>query len=352
MTRLDTATRIRLGTQGARRVYAGPNMDWEFQPWLDPAVGFVSTVQPADDPAGQVDLTADPAAAATYWRQSGPNVDVGRNPSGVPYPGGLRSLQYTATRRARLVFPGVSGNNVSLPDSTSLHITDDIEMVARVAPTTWTPTAQVSMISRYVTARTYTFQISNLGRLVFRFSVDAGASDSVAQSTVSVPFAAGQIGWVKVTRVRSTGAVMFFTAPDSSAEPTAWTQLGTTINGPTAAINAAAQARLAIGSHGNLTAELFAGRIARAIVRNAVAGTAVVDVSENNAGGMTGTTFPATSGQTVTVAQTAGNTIVQPQPDTLAWRFDAADYPGTGLTYTDPRSRTWTLSAAGAITAP
>ena len=34
----------------------------------------------------------------------------------------------------------------------------------------------------------------------------------------------------------------------------------------------------------------------------------------------------------------------------LVWRFDADDYPGTGTSYTDPRGRTWTLTAAAAIT--
>lgn len=38
-------------------------------------------------------------------------------------------------------------------------------------------------------------------------------------------------------------------------------------------------------------------------------------------------------------------------PTGVVWRFDADDYPGTGTSYVDPRGRTWTLSAPGAITA-
>jgi hypothetical protein len=37
-------------------------------------------------------------------------------------------------------------------------------------------------------------------------------------------------------------------------------------------------------------------------------------------------------------------------PTGVIWRFDADDYPGTGTSYVDPRGRTWTLAAAGAIT--
>jgi len=43
-------------------------------------------------------------------------------------------------------------------------------------------------------------------------------------------------------------------------------------------------------------------------------------------------------------------TGLDPTAGTVVWRFDADDYPGTGTSYVDPRGRTWTLSAAGAIT--
>jgi Siphovirus-type tail component, C-terminal domain len=33
----------------------------------------------------------------------------------------------------------------------------------------------------------------------------------------------------------------------------------------------------------------------------------------------------------------------------VLWRFNAADYPGTGLSYVDPRGRTWTQTVSGAI---
>ena len=42
-------------------------------------------------------------------------------------------------------------------------------------------------------------------------------------------------------------------------------------------------------------------------------------------------------------------TGLDPIGGALLWRFDGDDYPGTGTTYVDPRGRTWTLSAAGAI---
>ena len=42
-------------------------------------------------------------------------------------------------------------------------------------------------------------------------------------------------------------------------------------------------------------------------------------------------------------------TGLDPAAGTVLWRFDAAEAPGTGTTYTDPRGRVWTLSNAAAI---
>lgn len=45
-------------------------------------------------------------------------------------------------------------------------------------------------------------------------------------------------------------------------------------------------------------------------------------------------------------------TGTNPAAGDLLWRFDAADYPGTGTSWTDPRGRTWTMSTSTAITRP
>jgi hypothetical protein len=310
---------------------------------LDPQVGTVTTVQAADDPAGQYRVVADPVDAVSFWRRSGGNVEVGKNTAGVAYSGPLRSLQYTATRRARLVFPGVTGNYCTVPDAPSFQITGDIEIVARIAPTTWASAAVRYFVSKdALAARGWALAVGTAGSLLMNWA--AGAMQPVSTPLGGVN---GVPLWVKFTRVAATGLCSFYSALDSPTEPTTWTVRGTATGVTPFGQNTGP---LSISGRLDDNREPFAGRIARVIVRNGIAGTTVLDVSENNAGTMTDTThFQATSGQTVTVVQTAGNTIVQPQPDTLAWRFDAADYPGTGLTYTDPRSRTWTLSTAGAI---
>lgn len=53
-------------------------------------------------------------------------------------------------------------------------------------------------------------------------------------------------------------------------------------------------------------------------------------------------------GQTIYSAQMRSGSP-DPNAGTIVARFDAAEYPGVGTSYVDPRGRTWTLSAAGAI---
>lgn len=255
-------------------------------------------------------------------------------------PGRVYWAQLEAINRAQLVFPGVAGNYLSVPDAPNLHITDDIEIVARVSLTDWTPSGPNTIA--YKSDFSYGTYINASGVLTFEFN-----GGSLVAGSNALGFADGTMVWLKVTRVRSSGLVSFYSAPDSPTEPTSWTARGTQIVGAgTAITTGTGDMRI-----GNVSTLPLKGRIARTIVRNGIAGTTVLDVNENDAGRMlTASTFVATSGQTVTVAQTAPNAIVQPQPDVVMWRFDANEYPGTGTSYVDPRGRTWTLSVAGVIT--
>lgn len=452
MTRLDTATRIRLGTAGARRVYAGPAMDWEFQPYVDTTLGFVTTPDTPDQTIdGDVRVTAkfrdDSAESAsaryvvakvggtndwayefisTYtnnyygalgWPTGATSPQIAfnlgtRTAFGVTPPGadlykgivvrgvnpwsqaltctgqGIKSTdggatwvneggvlaairadafsresaqalrmsyvwqgriywaQLEAINRAQLVFPGVAGNYLSVPHAPDLAITGDIEVSALVTMPNWRDAVNPTIIAKDGGTRGYFARITAAGTMQWLYSVDGSVLLSAAAT--STPFVDGETYWLNWRRVAATGAITFRWAPAQAAEPTSWTTLGTT-GTQTAGAQAANANLVSIG--GRTTLEPLTGRIQRIIVRSVIGGTPVLDVDEVNAR-PGAPTFIATTGQTVTVVQTAGHTIVQPIPDRLVWRFDAKDYPGTGTTYVDPRGRTWTLSAAGAITVP
>ena len=263
----------------------------------------------------------------------------------------------TVRESPRFVFPGVAGNYMSVPDAAPLRVTGDIEIVARIAPTDWTPAATITIVGRWTTNASYLFRLATSGALQLNFTTN-GSTSVAAQSTAAVAAADGSARWVKVTRVAASGLVRFYTAPDAPTEPTTWTQLGTDVTMAAGGIFAGTSP-LEIGTFNTGTSGPFAGRIARAIVRNGIAGTVVLDVAEANAPAPGVTSFPATTGGTVTVTQTVGTTIVQddpttqlvkPQADRLIWRFDPVDYKGDHLSYTDPRGRAWSLSALGAVT--
>lgn len=206
----------------------------------------------------------------------------------------------------QFVFPGVAGNYLSVPDAADLDITGDIEMVHR-----WSCTdlarQNVTLTSK---GNPYLLYLDGFKRL--RLDVRIAAANSTAYSGFNNTWVNNTLYWTKVTRVAATGAVAFYTAADQPTEPTSWTAAGTgsTTAGPIDTTSVAVEVGASFGG----ASFAFPGRIARAIVRNGIAGTTVLDVAESNAPAPGVTSFIATTGQSVTVNQTAGNTIVQALP--------------------------------------
>jgi hypothetical protein len=301
---------------------------------LDTAAGVVSTVAPTV-PAAQRQVTSDPAGVTV--------VDAG-GVSTITGPNGLRWAQLDQINQRRFVFPGVAGNYLSVSNAANLKITGDIEIVARCDVR---PTVSGVIYCYDGSPRGWRLYYATNGQINFN-----PALPGTSYSSTVVPGTAGAMTWIKMTRVAANGLISFYWAPDSPTEPMTWTAAGTNSSTagnlplPTTGVLATIAARAAGGS-----SEMFAGRIARVIVRDGIAGPTVLDVTESDAATVPAgaTSFTAGTGQTVTVTQTAGNTIIQALPDQTVWRFDANDYPGSGLTYTDPRGRQWTLSAPGAV---
>jgi hypothetical protein len=264
----------------------------------------------------------------------------------------------TVVQSNRFVFPGVVGNSMSMPDAAPLNITGDIEIVARIAPTAWSTGAQHGIVAKKAqTTAGYSINLNTNGGLLFVWTPQGGAETFVS-ATALTPLVDGQMLWVKVTRTVADGVVRFYYAPDNATtlEPTTWTKVGADVVSSAGTAIGVSTSPVYIGQLRASTWP-FAGRISRVIVRSVIGGTIVADLAEHQS-----TVFPSTTvaavGGTATAVQTAGNTIiqpdptiavVQPQPDAVVWRFDANDYPGAGTSYVDPRGRTWTLSAAGAI---
>jgi hypothetical protein len=170
-----------------------------------------------------------------------------------------------------------SGNTATTPDAAALDVTGDIEMVVRAVATDWSSAAAQALVSKRQTTTTQSYRLMVLNGLLYLLTSTNGSDFAQTSSSVVVPFSAGQAGWIRVTRNATTGDVFFYTAADSSSEPSSWTQLGTSQSTtPSTIYNSNSQ--LEIGSNLN-GGNPFVGTIYRAIVRNGIAGTTVFDAN-------------------------------------------------------------------------
>ena len=185
--------------------------------------------------------------------------------------------------------PGASGNYISCPDAASLGITSDIDIIARVMPTTWSTVG--TLVAKYTgSVRSYRLDLNTGGTLRLYLTTDGSTEPASATSSASVGFSTGQAGWVRATWRASDGRVQYFTAADSVDVPTSWTQLGTDKSQSIPSIYSGSAA-LEVGSSFGGTALPFSGRIMRAIVRNGIDGTIVANFDASLCGksGYTGT---------------------------------------------------------------
>lgn len=202
-----------------------------------------------------------------------------------------------------LDLPGGSGNYVSSPDHASLDIVGDIDIRARIAPDDWTPSADQAIVSKSHTTgnqRSYQLVLQSPGNLRFTWSTDGtGTGATNADSTTSTGFTNATAHWVRVTLATATGTVTFYTSDDGET----WTQLGAAVVvGATSIFAGTATANIGARSAG--TADLFAGLIYRAEIRNGINGTVVADPRfDQQAAGAT--SFADSTGKTWTLNGTA-----------------------------------------------
>jgi hypothetical protein len=224
---------------------------------------------------------------------------------------GASGLYYVADRSGNssvngLVLPGVASNYASAPDAAPLRITGDIEIIARVSLNDWTPSAQNAIIGRRSSGSniSYILSVKTTGALELNTTVDGG-TDRFAVSSVAPTVSDYGALWIRVTRASATGTTKFYTAPDSNAVPSSWTQLGTDI-ATTAGAIFAGTAALEIGSMNSGGANSFSGIIYRAQIYNGIAGTLAFDANFTTAAKFaTSFTESSSNAATMTINQTA-----------------------------------------------
>jgi pimeloyl-ACP methyl ester carboxylesterase len=228
-----------------------------------------------------------------------------------------------------LSLPGTNGSYASTPDNAALDITGDIDLRAEITATDWTPSANRSIVSKYVTTgnqRSYRLRILTTGRLELVWTTN-GSTQGVAASTVNPTVTDGGRLAVRATLDVDNGAsgrtTTFYTA-STIAGP--WTQLGTPVT--TAGITSifSGTAPLEVGSVAT-GIEPFQGSIYKVEVRNGINGTVVAnpDFSAENPGT---TSFSDATGKTWTLNGSAAIVSGRPTYISDAWSVaNGADLP-------------------------
>jgi hypothetical protein len=271
-----------------------------------------------------------------------------------------RTVQFEATRTYNIksitaqgsnygynYFPAVAGNYASIPDSVPLSITGDIDLMAYIAPTDWTPSAHHYLVTKFISGTnqaSYVLALATDGTLFGQVTPDGTLASLITiSSTTATGFTDGTGHWVRWTIDVNNGAAQrvskFYTSNDPSSTAVgsiSWTQLGTTVTtaGATSIFDSTSPVEIASVQGG--TAAAFLGKFYRAIIRNGYdgAGSVVLDAdfatkpfghnsvadTSGNTSYLTGTelVLPGLTGNGATVPDSSALDIT----DDLAISFD------------------------------
>ena len=225
--------------------------------------------------------------------------------------------------------PGVAGNYLSAPDEAALDIVGDLDLRVRVALDDWTPAAAQDLITKWrvnAAGNSWYMSVKTDGKLLFSWN-EAGGTNRSATSSVATGITDGTAKWVRVTLDVDNGGgtpqyeVKFWLSNDNVT----YAQLGTTVTGTTGVTTVfSGDSALFIGTERG-DVQNAAGKVYRAVVKNGIDGTTVLDIDTSLAPTGSATTFPARTGQTVTVARaTSGRkSVCVAHP---VWLFGTDDY--------------------------
>lgn len=206
---------------------------------------------------------------------------------------------------------GVAGNYVVAPDEPALRIVGDVEFAFRV-----NVGLDQAIFTKYEGSY-YGWMLKTNSNGTMRFMWCAGGVDRFVDSTGALAW--GVTRWVKLTYKQDNGSgqyeIKFWYAADSETEPTSWTQLGTTKSAAAVANTAHGTRPFAVGAYiANTALWPMVGQAYRAIVRDGIAGIAVLDIDCDAITSGSATTFLAGTAQTVTIARAASGrkTVAMP----------------------------------------
>lgn len=241
-------------------------------------------------------------------------------------------IRVTPIDPAGLLLPGASGDYASTPDHASLDIVGDIDLRVDATRADWGETGTFTLVGKYDTGtnqRSYRVTAITGGIVRFQYSTNGTGFVSV-DSTVALPVTSGRIA-IRVTFDVDNGAsghdVTFYTATTMEGP---WSQLGSVVTTAGTVAFFSGSAALEAGSSSGGTANLWAGTVHAAEVRDGIDGTVVANpdfAAQSNRD----TSFVDAAGRTWTVngnAEIAGvdTASITPSLDGQVW-FKSVEYP-------------------------
>jgi hypothetical protein len=170
---------------------------------------------------------------------------------------------------------GVSGNYNSTPNAVANQITGDMEFIAYIDyknnATFQTITSKIIQLTGFC----YGLFINASNQIYVSFG--NGASETPVNSTASL--GATYTGWIKVSRVSSTGLVSFATSsnpPSTNISSISFSSFGTPATSYIGALGNPNNT-VQVGTFGTSQLFPFSGKIYRATISNSIGGTPVVD---------------------------------------------------------------------------
>jgi len=251
--------------------------------------------------------------------------------------------------RASVYIPPVNGNSLSVPNSSALDITGDIDIRVYASIETSTRTYIGLAAKQNASARGWILSTGNTNNALYAV-FGSGATTYVEQQSSSHNVPSGTPYWFRVTRIAASGVITFYKSPDGAT----WTTISTHT---LAAFPLITNTRTAYFGATDGSANALGGRVYRAVVIGD--GSTVLDIDCSVVTSTAATTFTAATGQTVTINKSAAGTrqstvalpitavsaLSRAVSDSIT-ASDALGTPNIGR----PRSATDSLTASDALT--
>jgi hypothetical protein len=214
---------------------------------------------------------------------------------------GSMPLLLAHTSGSNYLFSPLSvSDNCSTPNAAANQIVGDIEVVLNFS---YYSVANVNFIAKRSGGANVAYAVNTQfqGRPQFVFTQNGSTVITATSSTAITT----STNWLKVTRVQSSGDVIFYT----STNGTTWTQLGTTQSTTSGNIFNGTSVLL-IGNNAVGGTDGMGGKMYRVTISNAIGGSPVVDFNPNTYNAATSqTSWVSATGETWTLNQSTGNTF-------------------------------------------